>query len=112
MLIAINFHYIRKSFECKYTSIFGKTPEKFRSQLLRLKSIFDFVSQNQIIECINNNNFSKHSAVITFDDGLKEQYINALPMLDDLSIPAIFYINTSNISEKKINRDLKYPIVN
>ena len=103
MLIPINFHYIRKSFEYEYPSIFGKTPEQFKSQLLRLKSIFDFVSQDQIIDRINSNStFSKDSAVITFDDGLKEQYINALPILDDLSIPAIFYINTSNITEKKI----------
>lgn len=103
MLIAINFHYIRNSFNYKYPSIFGRTTKQFRSQLLRLKSIFNFVSQDQILESINGNSpLLENSAVITFDDGLKEQYLNALPILDELSVPAIFYINTSNITENKI----------
>ena len=33
MLIVSNYHYIRKSFEAPYKSIFGVTPKEFKSQL-------------------------------------------------------------------------------
>ncbi|MCC6721073.1 MAG: polysaccharide deacetylase family protein [Bacteroidia bacterium] len=41
--------------------------------------------------------------IITFDDGLKEQYTFALPILDELNIPALFFINPSNLVEKKVS---------
>ncbi|WP_369803200.1 polysaccharide deacetylase family protein [Flavobacterium sp. LM5] len=40
---------------------------------------------------------------ITFDDGLKEQYDYALPIVDELEIPAVFFVNSSNLSEKKVS---------
>jgi peptidoglycan/xylan/chitin deacetylase (PgdA/CDA1 family) len=103
MLLAINFHYIRNSFNFPYPSIFGKTPEEFKQQLIRLKSILNFVSQDDIVSSLEDDKlFPKNASIITFDDGLKEQYELALPILDELNIPAIFYVNTSNIIEKRV----------
>ena len=38
------------------------------------------------------NKLPKKSCLITFDDGLKESYENGLPILDDMGIPAAFFI--------------------
>jgi peptidoglycan/xylan/chitin deacetylase (PgdA/CDA1 family) len=103
MLLAINFHYIRNSFNFPYPSIFGKTPEEFKQQLIRLKSISHFVSQDDIVSSLaGGKQLPENATIITFDDGLKEQYDLALPILDELNIPAIFYVNTSNIIEKRV----------
>jgi peptidoglycan/xylan/chitin deacetylase (PgdA/CDA1 family) len=104
MLTVSNYHYIRPKFDAKYPSIFGVNPSQFKKQLLLLRDkgeiIFpqDFISNSKyILESKENFYF------ITFDDGLKEQYDYALPVLDELGIPAIFFVNSSNFFEKKIS---------
>lgn len=103
MLTVSNYHYIRPEYNAKYPSIFGVTPVEFRKQLLLLnKGTFinpkDLLNNSkQILE--SNEKFY----LITFDDGLKEQFDYALPILDELGIPAVFFVNSSNFSEKKVS---------
>lgn len=44
----------------------------------------------------------RRGIVVTFDDGLKEQYELALPILDKLGIPAIFFVDTSVLDGQSI----------
>ncbi|MBC8495281.1 polysaccharide deacetylase family protein [archaeon] len=103
MLAAVNFHYIRKSFDNQYPSIFGITPEKFEKQLSIIKKVAQFVSQENIKKVIiGGGKLPKNALLITLDDGLKEQYQFAVPILKKLNIPAVFFINTKAVVEKKI----------
>lgn len=103
MLAAVNFHYIRDNFEAKFPAIYGQTPEQFEQQLTELSSIGEFVSGNDIKDHVKHNKtLPEKSIIITFDDGLKEQYEKALPILDRLGIPALFFANTKPIIERKI----------
>lgn len=104
MLIAANYHYIRPHFDYRYPGIYGLTPMQFEQQLLRLAGIGNFVSQDDILRAISGESPLPEKAIlVTFDDGLKEQYDLALPILDKLGIPAILYINTQNVSERKVS---------
>lgn len=104
MLSVSNYHYIRENFKTPYPSIFGVTPEEFRKQLLLLKNQGDFIEPNYLVNNINEVLKSKDNCfLITFDDGLKEHYQLALPILDELNIPAIFFINSINHIEKKVS---------
>jgi|SRR6185437_5316047 len=104
MLVAGNYHYIRPGFEAPYPGIFGVTPPQFESQLARLSKIASFVSSADIVNALESGHpLPENALLITFDDGLKEQFEFALPILDKMGIPAVFYINTSNISESKIS---------
>lgn len=104
MLTVSNYHYIRENFTAKYPSIFGITPDMFKKQLLLLKYRADFVSA---IELIRNSeeilNSKSNYFFITFDDGLKEQYRLALPILEELQIPAVFFANSRNYEDKKVS---------
>lgn len=103
MLAAINYHYIRDSFNFKYPSIFGITPDKFKEQLKVLSKAGQFVTAENISKQISGNaKLPEKSIIITFDDGLKEQYLKALPILLKLKIPAIFFVNTYTLTTKKI----------
>jgi peptidoglycan/xylan/chitin deacetylase (PgdA/CDA1 family) len=103
MLIAINYHYIRESFEAPYKSIFGITPENFKSQLQKLLQFGSFVSQDDIVESIQGKKeLPECSFIVTFDDGLAEQYNLALPILEKLGIPAIFFANTRVFTENHV----------
>jgi peptidoglycan/xylan/chitin deacetylase (PgdA/CDA1 family) len=104
MLTIANYHYIRENFNANYPSIFGVTPEMFEKQLLLLNSKSDFIHPNELIlnynEIVNSN---ENYFFVTFDDGLKEQYQYALPILDELNIPAIFFANSRNFQSKKLS---------
>lgn len=101
MLIAINYHYIKEHFNYKYPSIFGVTPPQFKAQLIALKKYGEFISPNALLNWAKGNkSIPKKSFIVTFDDGLKEQYELALPILQELNIPAIFFANTLNFEGK------------
>lgn len=102
MLIVSNYHYIREDFKAEYPSIFGLTPKQFRLQLEELSKAGSFISQKDLLK-FRDKKFDKNYILITFDDGLKEQYALAKPILDAMGIPFIFFINTANFVEKKVS---------
>lgn len=112
MLAAINYHYIRTSFDYKYPSIFGIKPKKFENQLKALQKVGQFISQTQLREHIEKNEcLPENALLITFDDGLKEQYQLAYPILERLNIPFVFFVNTHAATEQKLLNVHKIHIV-
>jgi peptidoglycan/xylan/chitin deacetylase (PgdA/CDA1 family) len=104
MLTVGTYHYIRNDFSAPFPSIFGVTPDAFRQQLKVLGNEGTFISPIQFAENSNDILRSKENyLLITFDDGLKEQYENAVPILEELDIPAIFFINSINHIEKQLS---------
>jgi peptidoglycan/xylan/chitin deacetylase (PgdA/CDA1 family) len=105
MLTVCNFHYIRNNFDAPYPSIFGVTPYEFENQLLKLSETGEFINQKIVIEDIDSILASKKNFIlITFDDGLKEQYVLAKPILDKMKIEAIYFINSINYIEKEVSQ--------
>ncbi|RKR10948.1 polysaccharide deacetylase [Flavobacterium sp. 90] len=104
MLTVSNYHYIRNNFDAKYPSIFGVTPLKFKEQLLLLKNEGDIIKPKELLKDIDGIlQSSENKFLITFDDGLKEQFDFAVPILDELDIQAIFFVNSMNHQEKKVS---------
>jgi peptidoglycan/xylan/chitin deacetylase (PgdA/CDA1 family) len=105
MLTVCNFHYVRTHFEAPFPSIFGVTPCQFQSQLKELARIGKFINQNELIyDADTILNSKENFNLITFDDGLKEQFKIAKPILDKLNIPAIYFINSINFIEKEVSQ--------
>lgn len=102
MLIVTNYHYIREDFTTPYPSIFGLTPLQFRKQLEQLSDFGGFISQNELLD-YRKKPLDKNYFLISFDDGLKEQYELAKPILEAMGIPYIFFINTANFGNKKVS---------
>lgn len=112
MLISVNYHYIKEYFNAPYPSIFGVTPDQFAEHLDHLGKDAVFVGNSDIIDIIDGNQRMPSRAVaITFDDGLKEQYDLARPILLAKGIPAIFFINTRPIEEDFVTYTHKIHII-
>lgn len=104
MLIISNYHYIRPNFKDAFPSIFGVTVEQFKNQLMSLSKIGRFIHPNDLIEnAIEILSSQENYILITFDDGLREQLNHGIPILDELNIPAIFFINSINHIEGKVS---------
>ena len=69
--------------------------EDFQHQMMWLKSNANIISMDDIVESYeNHNSLPKNAVAITFDDGFKNNYTQAAPILDEHSIPATFYVSS------------------
>lgn len=104
MLNVCNFHYIRENFESKFPSIFGITPLLFEKQLKAIRKKGDFITPNQLLnehELILNS--KETFFLVSFDDGLKEQIEWAVPILENLDLQAVFFVNSINSEAQKVS---------
>lgn len=75
----------------------------FRSQLEFLRDHYRFVTLGETVEAIRTNKrFSKRAALVTFDDGLKNNFDVAFPILKDLGVPATIFLTVDLIGTKEI----------
>jgi peptidoglycan/xylan/chitin deacetylase (PgdA/CDA1 family) len=103
MLIAVNFHYVRPTFDAPHAGIHGLTVEEFDRQLETLSRLGEFVSAAQIARAVAGGEVLPERAfVVTFDDGLAEQVECAWPVLERRGIPAIFFVNTRPIQQASV----------
>lgn len=112
MLIAINYHYIRENFIATYPSIFGVTPIQFSEQIDVMSKQLSFVGVSDIIDAIDGKKaLPRRAGIITFDDGLAEQFELAWPILQAKGIPAVFFVNTLPIEKHAITATHKIHII-
>lgn len=87
----------------------------FEQQMIYLKNNFSILSPSEFLACRNNGaGFPKNAVMITFDDGYRDNYINAFPILKKYNIPAIIFITTDPIETREplFFDALRYAIIN
>lgn len=67
-------------------------PDRFRQHLRALKESFEIIRFEQ-----DNRRITEPSVIITFDDGYADNFLYALPILDEMKIPATFFIATGYV---------------
>ena len=84
----------------------GVSPEEFENQIKYLQKYFKIFSLEKLINFLKNSKISnkeyKNIAVITFDDGYKDNYIYAYPILKSNRIPATIFLTTDYIGKDKL----------
>lgn len=71
------------------------TPALFRAQMEYLKERgYRVLSLQELFHYMTARNFPERSAVITFDDGLKNNYTQAFPVLKELEFTATIFLAT------------------
>lgn len=73
----------------------------FKSQLIKLKQHYEFATLDNLTGLLSNNSLEKPLLAITFDDGYKNNYEAAAEILDELRLPATFFISTGYIGTNK-----------
>ncbi|MBP9070258.1 MAG: polysaccharide deacetylase family protein [Bacteroidia bacterium] len=75
------------------------SPKNFKAQLTYLKKNYKFLTIEQFNDhLLNKKPFPKNSLVISFDDGYADNLKNAIPILEELNLQALFYIATKNLN--------------
>jgi peptidoglycan/xylan/chitin deacetylase (PgdA/CDA1 family) len=105
MLLVVMYHYIREKKTNK--GIYPITPYDFEKQLDLLGKHFKFISISELIEIKKSNpkgDIDENYCLITFDDGLREQYETAWPILKTKGIPAVFFVCTKPLLDGEVLR--------
>ena len=76
-------------------------PDHFQEQLAYLKRNFNVVPIAELADAISRNKLKKAIA-ITFDDGFKDNFTNAAPLLDYHELPATFYVATTAMNQEYV----------
>ena len=92
--LAVNFHYIFDEGSFPFPGIYPTPVSRLKNQLTELGRHFEFISGPDLLGAVEDGrSLPEKSCLITFDDGLRSQFENGLPLLDEMGIPAMFFVN-------------------
>jgi peptidoglycan/xylan/chitin deacetylase (PgdA/CDA1 family) len=99
ILLAVGYHYV-SSEEREGRAIFPVSTPSLAAQLELLGRTYEFVSRDQLLAAVAGERpLPERACVITFDDGLRCQFELALPVLQLLGVPAIFFVPGKPLAE-------------
>jgi len=79
------------------------SPKHFKKQMRYLKKKYDILPLTELVEKIANRQpLPPRSIAITFDNGYKNTYFSARPVLKELNIPATVFLVTDNIGTEDL----------
>jgi peptidoglycan/xylan/chitin deacetylase (PgdA/CDA1 family) len=81
------------------TAVFSATAEDFEAQITELKRKFTIIQLAEAFEYIENpSKLHNFCVLLTFDDGYRDNYDLAFPILRSAGVPATFFLTTSYVN--------------
>ena len=94
-LLVLNYHRIGEIAGNQLDdATFSATAERFREQVRYLKRWFAVPAPDEVLDSLERGSFSHPTVLITFDDGYRDNYELAFPILRELGVPACFFVVT------------------
>ncbi len=81
-------------------NLWSATEADFRAQMAHLKQEFDVIGVDRLGESLQRSR--GRSVMITFDDGYRDNYTHAFPVLKDLGLPATFFVTTGFLDQPQV----------
>lgn len=96
MLLVLVYHRVMRVEDCEYdTDVVEATPDQFHDQMVMLRKRHSIADPEELIDLARNPSKIRHFRVaITFDDGYRDNYDNAFPILKSQGIRAAFFLPT------------------
>jgi peptidoglycan/xylan/chitin deacetylase (PgdA/CDA1 family) len=103
LLMVLNYHRIGNAEECPYDSgTFSATAGEFEAQVGYLKRHFHLTSLEEAIGIAAGGGPSGTSVLITFDDGYRDNYTLAFPILRSHGAQGVFFLPTSFVGTGRL----------
>lgn len=95
------FNYHRIGFDSAYNAgIWDASPPSFEQQVLLLKKEFDVIAPVDLETAVRAR--SGRYVMLTFDDGYRDNFAEALPVLKAHGVPATFFVTTDFLDTGRI----------
>ena len=103
MLLAVGYHYIAEQAREDPRAIFPVTTAQLATQIESLMRDYELVTRDQLLAALDGGgSLPRRACVLTFDDGLRCQFELALPVLERLGAPAIFFVPGRPLAEGRM----------
>lgn len=100
--VVLNYHRIGKPEQSEFDrGVFSATPEAFEQQLKFLRNDCDVILPSEIPDLPRRGR--GNYAIITFDDGYRDNYDIAFPLLKSAGLKAVFFIATGFIEGNRLS---------
>jgi peptidoglycan/xylan/chitin deacetylase (PgdA/CDA1 family) len=76
-------------------------PKNFTNQIEYLKKNYQIISLSELAAHLQAGSLPKRAVVLTFDDGYKDNLVNAKPVLDNFGVPATVFVAADYIGYDK-----------
>ena len=76
--------------------------DAFKRQMEYLASSFNIISLEEAVKRLTKRDVPDNTIVVTFDDGYRDNYVNAFPILRKLSIPATIFLAVDAIGSRRV----------
>jgi peptidoglycan/xylan/chitin deacetylase (PgdA/CDA1 family) len=94
-LLFVNFHHVREANSSDFPGLHHRSPQQLTEQVRTLARDFDFATPDAVREIIQGRRaIESNLCVLTFDDGLRDHHDHVAPVLGDLGLEGIFFVNT------------------
>lgn len=81
----------------------SKTPDEFRRDLDYLRKHYDCISLRELcVRLQKNASCRRRAAVVTFDDGYRDNFTAAVPVLKAAKVPATFFVNPGFVGSDRM----------
>ena len=103
-LVVLTYHRIAEAgLDQFYDPIISATPDSFRAQIDWLRNHAQILTLKELDARIQNGEpWKKLAGFVTFDDGYRDNFEMAVPILCELRVPATFFIPTEFIESPKL----------
>ena len=91
--IAVNFHYVGMP-PYEHAGIYGLSPDGFRNAVTAISEHCELITLATLLDAVQGNTtLPQKACLLTFDDGLRCQYEQALPILDSMGVEAAYFVS-------------------
>lgn len=99
----IMYHYVRDLNNSRYPDIKGLDYKLFKQQIQYLKANFHIIKMEDAIAAYKEKRYlPEKSALLTFDDGYIDHYLNVFPILKEENMQGSFFIPAKTFTEHKL----------
>ncbi|MGA2775287.1 MAG: polysaccharide deacetylase family protein [Candidatus Omnitrophota bacterium] len=103
-LLILYYHQVVKKMELANTDDINMYTDfdNFNKQMIFLKEHYRLISEKEVVTFMERGKFPDYSVWVTFDDGWKDNYTNAFPILKKYNIPVTFFVTAGYVNKTVI----------
>lgn len=102
-LLFVNFHHVRDDNPARFPGFHRVRPAEFVSQIKLLSKRYQFIDPQELVRCVEQGvKLPNDAAVLTFDDGLRDHHDVVMPLLNELRVKGIFFVNSGPWTDQRL----------
>jgi peptidoglycan/xylan/chitin deacetylase (PgdA/CDA1 family) len=102
----VMYHYVRDLRRSRYPRLKALDLDLFREQLAYIKRHYVIITMEELIFAVEQRRgawrLPPNAALLTFDDGYLDHFINVFPLLDEMRVQGSFFPPARAIRERKV----------